>query len=489
MADAPDGEPDPTANQPPARRRVWRWLAVLGGLALVALLGYAGWLYVDNEQTARSGAQELAAARARVAADDPDWTWERLSETRPRPPAKQNGAALIPQIKKNTHADWGKALQHSELVPQLDIPPNVRYGPEILSLVLRDLSDSVAAVRLAVALKDRPFGHRDIDLKPDVFSTLLPDTQNTRQAADLLRWEVVAASEDGDGRRTADALLALVNASRSIGDEPFLISQLVRIAVRAVAVRSAERAVAQSADLPLAELQAALAADADEPLLLYGLRGERAGFDQLFENLQTGAVRLEDLTREIGKGKPDFWEFIKWRRYRSHLRGERADLLLWMTRHIDAARRPAHEQPALIAAIPQLPADEWHYLSRALTPAIEKVAQASWRGTAEARCAAAGLACERFRQKHNRWPDALADLAPEFLPAVPLDPFGGGPLGYRKLDDGVVVFSAGKHAAGAYAHAGMPAGIDYGFRLWNPDRRRLPSPPPDAPVPEGEPPP
>ena len=101
---------------------------------------------------------------------------------------------------------------------------------------------------------------------------------------------------------------------------------------------------------------------------------------------------------------------------------------------------------------------------------------------AEARCAVVGTACERFRQQHKRWPDTLLELVPAFLPAVPLDPYDAEPLRYRKLDNGVVIHSNGvvpPSAVGTKAAppAWLPDGIEIGFRLWNPDQRRQPSPP------------
>src|SRR5207237_927051 len=83
--------------------------------------------------------------------------------------------------------------------------------------------------------------------------------RRTRAVAARVRWGAALGVEDGDPGRTADALVAMLNASRSIGDEPFHISQLVRIATRAVAARSTERALGQLS-LPagrLAGLQAA----------------------------------------------------------------------------------------------------------------------------------------------------------------------------------------------------------------------------------------
>lgn len=99
-----------------------------------------------------------------------------------------------------------------------------------------------------------------------------------------------------------------------------------------------------------------------------------------------------------------------------------------------------------------------------------------------------GIACERFRHKHARWPNDLAELVPGFLSAVPLDPYSGEPLRFAKSDAGCVVFSVGKDRSGravAFDAPDPPNNAPPRFRLWNPDRRRQPAPPdPPDPAPE-----
>ena len=459
------------------KRRAARWLVVtlLGGVLTVVI-----WSVVAREWTRRIGERELAATVAATDQDDPAWRWEPLNAARPKPPDDRNSAPLIPRIKKLSDPEWGKELAKAEWMPLSEVPPNVRYTPQVLAVVRGELAASAEAVALARTLKDRPSGHRGIDLKPAVFDTLLQDEQDTRHAADLLRWDAVVAVEGGDTRRAADDLLAMLNASRSLGDEPFLICQLVRIAVRTVTVRALERYLAQVERPPdLTAFQTALDADAEEPLLLYGLRGERAVFDRLFENLDTGATTPDEA---IDRGFRSTSARVGWWVYRGHLPADRAFALSWMNTVIGYARRPIHEQPALFATLPVPLKDPARLLSGLFLPAADKVAHASWRSTAEARCAVAGIACERFRLQHMRWPETLAELAPAFLPEVPLDPYDGQPLRYAKSETGVVVYSVGKRPppqfevkSAAPAPSGLPAGIDFGFRLWNPDQRGLPA--------------
>jgi len=53
-----------------------------------------------------------------------------------------------------------------------------------------------------------------------------------------------------------------------------------------------------------------------------------------------------------------------------------------------------------------------------------------------ARLAAAACALERHRLARGSYPATLAELAPAFFNAVPLDTFTGQPLGYTRTPDG-----------------------------------------------------
>src|SRR5262245_56604114 len=60
------------------------------------------------------------------------------------------------------------------------------------------------------------------------------------------------------------------------------------------------------------------------------------------------------------------------------------------------------------------------------------------------RCAVAGLAAERHRQQHGRWPEHLDELVRAgLLTAVPMDPYSAQALRLRRTEDGLVVYSVG----------------------------------------------
>jgi hypothetical protein len=413
-----------------------------------------------------------------------------LNAKRPRPPVGRNGADLVPIITKQMPKDWGEKILSSNWEPLRDVPTNARYCEEVIAEARRECAAAKDAITTARKFKDYPSGFREMHPETDPYQTLLPQTQNTRDIPKLLRWDAVLAVEDGDRPRAADSILAALNASRSIGSEPSLISQLFRIATRRIAWNTLEWALAHG-ELPaerLEKLQPAWVTDAEEPLILFGVRGERAMMDAMMENLQNGTLDPRDWLKYREASDNIFGRF-GWRHYRFRLSGERAWALGKFNRYITLANKPVEEQVRLKDGW-EIYIDPDYAVARKVFPPVSMLARACWRSVAEMRCAAMGIACERFRMKHGHWPESLASLVPDYLPAVPLDPFDGKPLKMKSLADGVVIYSIGLDGTddgGDLRRDNNPDGKDEGFRLWNVKDRRIPTPPRPKPPPDDEP--
>lgn len=93
---------------------------------------------------------------------------------------------------------------------------------------------------------------------------------------------------------------------------------------------------------------------------------------------------------------------------------------------------------------------EARYLYRRGMPLLSKIGTMSGHVRREAtpvawlETAMTALAVERHRLGRGRLPDALGQLVPDYLAAVPEDPFDGRPLRYRRTDRGFVVYSVGE---------------------------------------------
>jgi hypothetical protein len=312
-----------------------------------------------------------------------------------------------------------------------------------------------------------------------------------RDVAFALELDALIAAVDRDQRRAVESSHAVVNAGRAIGDDPFIIPQLVRMACGWVAVRSAERTLALGEpEAGLAELQDAFTAEALTPWVRTGLRGERAAFDQLLSNIDAGktqAAMLKEVSAS-GDGGPLqrawFWTI------RGVLPADHALGLRAFDRAIRLTELPPHEQPVgggIEESLREAP--RWRRLwSSLLIPAVQKV-RATGRSTrAYLDCAAVGIACERYRRRFGRWPGRLEDIPKDILPLVPTDPYDGRSLRFRQTTDGVVVYAVGPDGTddgGVVPPEREPKKEqDVVFRLYNPDKRR--QPPSHRPEPDGD---
>jgi len=65
------------------------------------------------------------------------------------------------------------------------------------------------------------------------------------------------------------------------------------------------------------------------------------------------------------------------------------------------------------------------------------------RGLLRLRLMEARLALELYRREHGRWPQALQELAPKYLPTIPIDPYSNASLIYHNQDEGFQLYSVG----------------------------------------------
>ena len=83
-------------------------------------------------------------------------------------------------------------------------------------------------------------------------------------------------------------------------------------------------------------------------------------------------------------------------------------------------------------------------VSRMLLPTLTTASARAGENFARLQATQVGLALERYRlANQEKLPHNLDELVPTFLKTVPLDPFDGRPLRYRKLAKGYVVYSIG----------------------------------------------
>jgi hypothetical protein len=117
------------------------------------------------------------------------------------------------------------------------------------------------------------------------------------------------------------------------------------------------------------------------------------------------------------------------------------------TRQLEAIREPTW--PAVQKELPEFVLQtSWmgrvtHWLSQMLSPAIDRAIMLHFRGLAQRRMAAIALALRLYEIDHGRRPAELSELVPEYLPAVPADPFAsdGRSIAFRTTPHGALLYS------------------------------------------------
>ena len=347
------------------------------------------------------------------------------------------------------------------------------------------------------------------------FTLLLPHLAPAKSSAQCLQAATLLALRE---HRTAEAvshlrtMLALVKSSR---DERLIISQLVRIAIAHVAFATTWSAL-QSPELDDAQL-AALQQDwlglAFAMPMENALAMERAMAEMTMERMRNSSAEFKKVSSGLlgGGGRPNPPADASWLEQAGTLVGHG-----W-----DATRRKAKESAwrASWSLTDELTALQGHqvmldairlgrsngcYQAAILTQRAELARLGITNKTeddfqlfgsepdlrtifsdtlvsvgrtidrvmvseAARELMVAGIALRRFQLRHGRYPEQLAQLAPEFLPEVPRDAVDGKPLRYRPTDAGsFVLYSIGDDGTDDGGDAANPR--KEGTQVWQKGR-------------------
>jgi hypothetical protein len=450
--------------------------------SLLMLAGTIVWYTMRN-----MGSVQRDATVAHLDATEPLWRTTALTGARNAalPPAEQNAALQAKKAFEQISESFQKWSRTAKL--RADLKPGYLPNADELRAARRVLLDSHKALATARAIRHIPDGGFPLTFAEPVWMiTLMPDIQNTRWVAYLLDVHALIAAHDRKGDEAIESVHACLAVSRGIGDEPTLISQLVRMAEASIAVHSTERVLGlcEASDVKLAELQAVCVAEAEVPRMLYGLLGERAGFQRVLENIDAGAVNLNTLQGSRGT----VLERVGSIPIRATIPEQHETGLRMFNQMVEAAKKPHGaardaEMAVFEAEFLKLPRYR-NLVLGLLLPATTKVNAADTRTTAQLRCASVALACERYRLKHKMYPASLADLPKELLPTVPNDPYTGRPLLYKKTENGAVIYCTGQDRRddGGLVLDASGQKDDLGFRLFDLKHRRQPPLPKSEPI-------
>jgi hypothetical protein len=331
-------------------------------------------------------------------------------------------------------------------------PENVRLSDPVANTLRDELKTFEEAVELARGLKGFRRGRHELEIGPTLIDTPLQQTQDARSVARLLAIDAAMRAHDDDPDGALDACAAILAAGRSIGDEPFLISVLVRFAIGSVALQSARRSLGQTepSDRVLEQLQVAILGELAQPLLVIPLRGERAVYTELFRRVGYGELPISALSGNADslRSVPNPAESPStrlWFDYQITL------CLEWMNDAIAIAKSPPAEHAARWrvwqARIDRIRQDQVERFTAMLpilmSPAAQAAGTAFLRFQSELGATVILIAAERHRRQSGRWPASIAEIERSILPGAPVDPYSGQPYHMEHRDGRLWVYSIG----------------------------------------------
>jgi hypothetical protein len=428
---------------------------------------------------------------------DPGWRLADVLKSRAEIPPEENGALRVMEVYRGLGDAWNPAgLPSDEKDPRAKgglstLPglwaairtdlgePRLRFRPEV-SRALRARQDEMRPViEKARALEGVRSGRYPI-VYGTILDTPLPDLQNSRAVVQLLEFDALARADRGDLDGALASCRAILGVARTVGDEPFAISQFVRMADEAMAVETILRVLArgEASDMALAATQSALADEARQRLLLIGARGERAGLHDLYGKLASGEISIEEFAKR--KADPAAADRVK-----AAARDSQPIVLRLMNRIVAICEAPIPEHPPLWNRFHKdvkTAHDEAKakgsptLLAYQLLPVMEQNSESYGRTRGILRAAELAVGLERVRLATGRWPKPGESLAPAFRPGPPPDPYTDGqPLRWKETDTGLVVYSVagdGEDGGGNLdTFHPLKPGIDIGYRLWRPSLR------------------
>jgi len=310
----------------------------------------------------------------------------------------------------------------------------------------------------------------------DGLMTLLPHLGRLKGATQLLALRAAAELEMGQiDHALADIALSL-HLVDCIGDEPFLISHLVRIAQVQIALQPVWEGLADHkwSDAQLAALDAELAKFDFFVDYQIAMRGERASSIWAADYVRrTRNMSIFDGVRKAG---PD-WLDQTVGKLLFHLGPggwldqDKVRLGSMLLLNLSAVNREARTvSPDTVRRLDEVALKglsrptPYNVLLRAFLPGLAETVEKFARAQTCMDLARVACALERFRLAHGQYPQALDELAPRFLAKLPHDVINSQPLKYRRTDDGqFVLYSVGWNETD---DGGQVAGSKDGSVVW-----------------------
>lgn len=326
-------------------------------------------------------------------------------------------------------------------------------GPDVLKLTedyLKDNEDALQALHEASTMIQARYV---VSFKEGLYTPLL-HLPKLRSGARLLALEAIVAAENGQPERAMKSLTACLAMSRSLAEEPAMLSQLTRGTITDTALKALERVLTRTrADRSSLETLVPMLPNEDVPRSVpLALIGERCYVIDMFDRLRSGRIPANDLKQllaeDVCSSLPIPRVLYPVYRFAGFLEIDELHSLQILQIYIHASELPMDQssQARLYAdgLLDNCFSDWWYHFTVNFVGSVRGVPRSDMRRVAQSRIVRTAIAIEQCRLAQQSMPDSLDEAVPAFLRTVPLDPFTGQQLHFKKLAKGYVIYSVGQ---------------------------------------------
>ena len=292
-----------------------------------------------------------------------------------------------------------------------------------------------------------PKSRYPVDLTPN-WEALLPQLPNLRKVSNLAGIEAVSALQAQQYKQAADLISFQFALCHTLDAEPLLMSSIVRGEIISSASQLAEFSLNRINfdETSLSELVQNFAQVDENELPPIDFISDRATSLPYFQTnwfaLRSFIYAGDDSERILST---EFRGRIGW--ITGLFDRDEIFYLKAMQVAIDEAHRPYPECLSLYSTMHESAWDghrRGYILGPGLLEGLRNAVPKEVEASARIRMTTAALAVERFRLAHGQLPEDLNELIPRFITAIPIDPFDGQPIRYKRLEKGYVVYSVGR---------------------------------------------
>lgn len=300
------------------------------------------------------------------------------------------------------------------------------------------------AFALLAEMADKPcFLYRDP--AQSLVESRLPGAVQMIQTTELLFFSALFSAEDGDVHGAISKILTGLRLAPFMAREGTLMAYLVSSAeTRILSQFLGEICRGRKVDEEdLARLMAALDPGPWPDRLAAAFRGERVLF------VEAGGEFLKPGLADLGSvfEGSTWWEKLGLWFCRPLVKRDIRHSLPSFEFLEAQAKVPYYQSRDLLRARDREVKDRpWHaFLSKMIIGETESVYLKKAQTEAIMLVSRTGLACRLFKNKNGRYPERLEELVPRLLTEVPIDPFTGKPMVYRRQGEGFIVYSLGSN--------------------------------------------